>query len=206
MGHVVQGKVTYKGEPVPYGFILMYSLGKGLDQKTGALPPTAFGDIRDGKYRVPNAPAGPVMVCVATDPDVEPFALIRPMVPGGVDPSAGPPGLPAPKATPNKSKLVIPKELPQPGPPPTGGAPGGVLKGPPADPDAGLPGGDPKAGPPGGFPGGHKGPPRNPIAANLTDAQKDRLREIHAKYGILGKSHLSIVVKDGEQTHDFVLK
>jgi hypothetical protein len=46
----------------------------------------------------------------------------------------------------------------------------------------------------------------NPAVENLTDAQKQMLKEIHAKYGVLGKSPLSFVVQEGEQTYNIRLE
>src|SRR5947209_7701641 len=69
-GPRVTGKVTYKGEPVPYGVVLFYRHGIGRDAKAGLMAPAASATLSgDGKYEVDNAPVGPVMVCVATDPD-----------------------------------------------------------------------------------------------------------------------------------------
>ncbi len=39
----------------------------------------------------------------------------------------------------------------------------------------------------------------------MTDAQKDWLREINAKFAIVGKSQLFYKVEEGEQTKNFKL-
>jgi hypothetical protein len=200
MGQLVKGKVTYKGEPVPYGFVVLYSPTKGgRDEKSGAFLPLAFGEIREGKYILGNAPTGPVMVCVVTDPDMDPQDVMRPAIPGGFDPTAAMKGK-LPKG-PDMLKGDMPKAPPI---APPGGS--GGVKGPPPDPAALMPGGDPKAGPPGGFPEGFKGPPRNPLTAKFSEDQKSRLREIHAKYGVFGKSPLVRALKEGEQTLNLDLK
>ncbi|MCI0458794.1 MAG: hypothetical protein L0Z62_17685 [Gemmataceae bacterium] len=91
-GQTVRGQVTHKGEPVPYGFVLFYHPEKGLDPATGKFVPVAFGEIHEGKYVLENVPAGPMIVCVATDPDMDAGMATRPVDPGGV--VEGPPGLP----------------------------------------------------------------------------------------------------------------
>jgi hypothetical protein len=45
----------------------------------------------------------------------------------------------------------------------------------------------------------------NPAAEKLTDAEKEMLRAIHAKYSVVGKSPLQYVVHDGEQTFNIKL-
>jgi hypothetical protein len=194
LGQLVKGKVTYKGEPVPYGYVLVYSMGKGQDEKTGRMVPVAFGDIRDGKYVVANAPAGPIFLCVATDPDADPATFLQPQTFGG-----GPPGAPKKKSGFEEGKKGPPGGFPGPGPKGDPGAllPGGGLKGPP---------GPGMMMPVGGLPIGPKGVPINPVTVNMSDAQKTMLRAIHTKYGTLGKSPLAYVVKTGEQTFDLNLK
>lgn len=187
-GQTVRGKVTYDGQPVQYGFVLFYSHDKSKDPKEGSFTPSAVGPIVEGKYEVPNAPLGHVAVCLATDPDLDPGALTRPMKPGekgggGAGPNKGPlpPGMP-------------------PGMPPGGKV--GMPEGPPVPPPPGPPGG---AGPmPPKPPPGMKVPQAagNPITMNLSDAQKRALREIHAKFGEFGRSPLAFVVKEGDNTFD----
>lgn len=186
-GEAVRGKVTYKGEPVPYGYVLFYRLGAemapqaegGPGGPAGAGAPSAFAEIRDGKYEALNVPGGPAFLCVACDPDLDPSTLMR----GAAAPMGGP-GMPPP-----------PGGLPPMGPP--GGPP---------PPPMGPPGGP--GGPPQGPPGGLPAPPAppNPAVEGLTEAQKKMLKEIHDKYGQFGKSPLSIVVHEGEQTFDITLK
>src|SRR2546429_686724 len=92
-GHKVQGKGSYKGDPVPSGFVLFYSQGHSLNGKDGSAVPAASGEIIDGKYEIPSAPEGPVTIVVATDPDLDLFHVMKPRggpVPGG--PPTGPPG------------------------------------------------------------------------------------------------------------------
>src|SRR5262245_25660721 len=70
-GPKVTGKVTYQGKPVTYGAVLMYSHGKGHNPLTGMMAVGATGRINeDGSYQIDAAPIGPVLICVATDPEV----------------------------------------------------------------------------------------------------------------------------------------
>jgi hypothetical protein len=193
-GPRVSGKVTYKGEPVPYGMVLFYSHGKAVDPKSGQIAPAATARISaDGSYEVSNAPVGPVMVCVATDPDVDLVMLTAPSgfgATGGGPPMAG--GGP-PMAG---------------GGPPMGGGPPIGGSGPP------MPGGGPPmaGGPPmpGGLPKLPKdvGKPSDPATEKLTDAQKKTLKEIHEKYSKPGKSPLNHAFPAGEAsvTYDVALK
>jgi hypothetical protein len=49
--------------------------------------------------------------------------------------------------------------------------------------------------------------PPNPLVENLSAEQKKLLKEIHAKYGVMGKSPVAYVVRDdGEQIWDIKLK
>lgn len=192
-GQTVRGTVTYEGEPVPWGYVLFYSHEKSLNVKKGTFTPVAVGEIKDGKYEMLNVPAGPAIVCVATDPNTDPAALMRP---AGIMAVAPPKGLPG-----------------EPPPAPPHGPPVGLPEGPPVAPPAGAPPGGPPGplppGPPGGLPGGFPGAPPvalNPLVEKLTPAQKDMLKAIHAKYGVFGKSSLSYEVKEGEQTFDIVLQ
>jgi hypothetical protein len=181
--HVVRGKVTYKGQPVSFGHVLLYSPEKSLDLKTGQFAPIAFGKIQDGKYQINHAPTGIVHVVVATDPDLDFGTLMRPLKPGA-----------------SLKVAVAAGKMPGAG----GDAP--ML---PGIPDAGPQGGPANAlpmAPPGGFPPGFRPPPANPLAVKLTDEEKQTLKEIHAKYGAFEKYTLGLVVKEGEQTFDLELK
>src|SRR5437588_9846357 len=62
MGQVVSGSVTYKGDKVPFGYVLFYNPQSGHDAKTGSLVPLGIGEIRDGRYEIPSAPEGPVII------------------------------------------------------------------------------------------------------------------------------------------------
>jgi hypothetical protein len=69
-----------------------------------------------------------------------------------------------------------------------------------------MPPGAPKL-PPGALP---LGPPPtvNPLVENFSADQKKMLKDIHAKYGVVGKSPLAYAVAEGEgeQTFDIKLK
>jgi len=205
-GPKVNGKVTYKGEPVPYGVVLFYAHGKGVEPTTGQMAPAASANLSaDGTYEVTNAPVGPVMVCVACDPDADVGSFTAPvgfhMGDGGGGMGGGPP-------------------MAGGGPPMAGGGPPMAGGGPPmaggGPPMAG--GGPPMAG--GGPPMAGGGPPQlpkdlprppkppNPAVDKLSDAQKKTLKEIHDRFGILGKSTLNhIIPKDGESlTYNIELK
>jgi hypothetical protein len=214
-GQTVRGKVTYKGEPVPYGIVMFYDPKKGVDEKTGTLLPSGIGEIKDGYYEAVNVPAGPMMVLIATNPDVDKLTLIRPSMPGaglkGVPiNSPGGPGKPGGPGGPGGGPPGGPGG-PGGGPPGGPDGPGGGPPGGPGGPGGGPPGGPggPGGGPPGGppdLPAKMKKPPINPFTENLSSAQKTMLREIHAKYGIPGLSPIAVAVKDeGEQTFDIVL-
>jgi hypothetical protein len=193
-GQTVRGKVTYNGQPVPYGAVLFYHHQNSLDAKTGTFAPSAVGYIdENGRYEMTNLAAGPVMVCVATDPDADLLALTQPTAPGELPgvipgkPGNGPPSHP-PTVLPERPADAPPTGLP--GMPP-GGPPGGL----PMPPMPPLPPGAPPM-PKMGLPG----------TENLTAEQKKLLKEIHAKYGSLGKSPLHLAVEEGEQTLDIPLK
>jgi hypothetical protein len=181
-GQTVRGKVTYEGQPVPYGFVLFYSHDKSRDAKAGTFTPSAVGAIVDGAYEIANAPLGHVAVCVATDPDIDAGMLTRPMKPGektsaGGD-KGGVPGMP-------------------------GGAPGMPVGPPDGKPDMPPPGEvgliPPKP------PPGLKPPPANPLTVHLSEAQRKTLKDIHARFGEFGKSPLAFEVKEGAQTFDIKL-
>jgi hypothetical protein len=193
LGQQVRGKVTYKGEPVPYGYVLFYRLGMSIDVKTGAFVPSAFGEIHaDGTYEVANAPTGPVQITVVTDPDLDLLSIVKPETHGGPVPGTAPPGGPR-------------------GP----GAPPGNPSGPPPGKEPHGPAGKPHVGPirppplpPGAAGSGSEEPPRpgHPRGRDLTDDQKKTLKEINDKYGSIEKTQLHYVVRQGEQTCDLQLK
>jgi hypothetical protein len=123
----VQGKVTYKGQPVPFGYVLFLN-HRSIDPKTKTMRPIAFAPIAgNGSYVANSLPAGPVQLAVVADPDADLLALTRPKSLGGP-----PPGLPGPAGG----------KGPGPGGVTPGAPPGGAgHKGPPG----GL---TPRAGPP----------------------------------------------------------
>jgi hypothetical protein len=192
IGQTITGKVTYKGDTVPYGFVLLYDPAHSVDRKTGMAAPTCVGMIqKDGSYKLQNAPSGWVAFCVACDPDIKMDDLLRPRRMGMGNPDN------------------------RPGQP---GGPGGGRPGAPGRPPAGPPGGPP-SGPPGVHPGGPPGvgdnlpegmpkPGDNPMAEKikLTKEQKKMLKEIHEKYGSRGKSPIHREIEVGEQTIDLKLK
>jgi hypothetical protein len=96
-GQKVHGKVTFNNQPVPYGFVLFYAHDKSVIPKTGIVPVAHAKIGRDGTYDIPNVPAGPMKVCVFTDPDVEPAQVLAP-----AGSSARPPG-PAPGGSTGKT-------------------------------------------------------------------------------------------------------
>src|SRR5262245_54641290 len=66
-GQKVSGKVTHKGQPVPYGYVLFFSRDKSFDPKSGQVVASASARINsDGSYEAANVPTGPVAVCLAT--------------------------------------------------------------------------------------------------------------------------------------------
>lgn len=192
--HTVSGRVTYNGEPVRYGFVLAYSKA-AVDPITGSTAPPKFAAIDEsGRYEISNPIVGPCVLCVATDPDLDPGTLIlggaSAPAPGG-RPTAGPPAMPMPGAPP-----MIPGQPPMP-PGMPGAAPG-------------IPGGMPPL-PPGTPPRpampGRPPMPVSPIVERLTAQQKAVLKEIHGKYGNLRESPLGFVVAgNADQTFDIVLK
>ncbi len=195
--HTVSGKVTYNGEPVKYGYVLMYHQ-LAVDAKTGtSAPPKAAAIDESGRYVLNNPLIGPCVICVATDPDADPSSLVR-----GSGSQGGPhPGLPG-------GKPGMPPMIPGPGGPSM--PPGAPF--PPTGP--GAPGGPPvPPGPPGMRPGqppyGPTRPPvpsRPPTMSQLTDEQKVTLREIHKQYGNRLASPLGFVVAgDADQVFDLVL-
>ena len=85
----VRGKVTYKGQPVPYGFVLFFN-DASRDRKTGMFTPISGGIIgEDGSYEVVRLPPGGVKITVLTNPDVDPALMLRPAM-MGEDPSEPP--------------------------------------------------------------------------------------------------------------------
>jgi hypothetical protein len=92
----LRGKVTYKGKPVPYGLVAVFT-ATSIDPKTGLFTPTAIGAIgEDGSYEIVRLPAGGAEIAILTSPDVESSEMLHPMM-HGEDPSTGavgPPGTP----------------------------------------------------------------------------------------------------------------
>lgn len=190
--HSVSGKVTYNGEPVKYGYVLMYNQN-AVDPRNGSnVPPKAAPIDSAGQYTITCPIVGPCVLCVATDPDVEPSTLMRGKSNSGATPGTGGPVPPGPP--------VPPGGMPPGGPPMPPGPPGG----PPMPP--GPPGGPPM--PPNGGPG--RPPVRpvpSPIRDKLTDEQKVVLREIHLKFGDRNASPFGFVVAgDADQVFDIALK
>jgi hypothetical protein len=183
-GSTISGQVTYNGKPVSYGFVLFYDMKDGLDPKTATVAPVGMGKIgENGNYEATHVPAGTLMVCVATDPEIPVHELIGPRSLGGaLDPKAllGGPGAPGADAG-GKG-----------GPPGKGGAVFDPKKAPPAE-------------------GKGSAPPLPPVmhsdARELTIEQQQMLKNIHAKYGGVGTSPLQYEVKDGiDETYDIRLK
>jgi len=78
-GQSVRGKVTYKGKPIPFGVVLFYSFEKSFDPATRSATPSGIAPINpDGTYEMGNAAAGPVMVCIGTDPDMDLGTMLTP--------------------------------------------------------------------------------------------------------------------------------
>jgi hypothetical protein len=119
-GQKVSGKVTYKGEPVPYGFVLLYnpaaSVRPGEKPGEGAILPLATAKIeKDGAFEFGNAPEGPAIFCLATDPDVTTGELLLPSSMGGGHVGArlgGPPGPPGRPPGPRGSRPGVPEGAP----------------------------------------------------------------------------------------------
>jgi hypothetical protein len=86
----VSGKVTHKGKPVPYGYVLFYGQ-KGVDQSGQTAPPAVGVIDSSGQYEVEHPVIGPVFVCVATDPDADVGQFHRA---GSFGPPGGGPGGP----------------------------------------------------------------------------------------------------------------
>jgi hypothetical protein len=181
--HTVRGKVTYKGKPVPYGVVLFYNHGHAFNPKESTMMPASSAMLdENGRYEISNAAEGPVLVCVAADPDVSLVNFLAPAQMGAGGEGPMPPGPPMAGGSP-------------PGPPMAGGLP-------PAPPMAGgAPPGPPMAG---GMPG--QPPPPNVTADKLTVQQKKWLREIHTRFGTPDKSPLTHVVIAGKHNFDIDLK
>lgn len=94
-GHeVLSGKVTYKGLPVPYGYVLIYNQDS-LNRKVGTFAPVTVGPIKsDGTYEVHMVPVGPVLIGIATDPDSTLQEMLSPTPPHQA-PRGTPAGAPA---------------------------------------------------------------------------------------------------------------
>jgi hypothetical protein len=119
-GQTVHGKVTFNGEPVPYGYVLLFHMQNSIDAKSGRLAATCFGEIKGGKYVIGDAPTGVMKVVVAADPDVDQMTLLKPEVLG--TPAGGLIGKKSGGGAPDK------------GPPGKGGPPGGPEGGPEVKP------------------------------------------------------------------------
>jgi hypothetical protein len=119
-GQKVRGKVTYNGKPVAYGYVLFYSPDNSVEHDNGTMTPIAQAQIQGGQYEMDNVPAGPFIVCVATNPDVDPGVLTGPTRPGGFalegDPGAAPEGPEPPPLGPDGKPLPRPEEEPVLGP------------------------------------------------------------------------------------------
>lgn len=114
--HTVSGKVTYNGEPVRFGYVLMYSMGEVNAQTGKPVPPKSARIDESGKYTITSPVIGPCVMCLATDPDLDPMSLMR-----------GSPELSDPGSRPGAGGPPSPgNAAPQgPGPrPPMGGPPG----------------------------------------------------------------------------------
>ncbi len=198
-GQKVQGKVTYKGQPVTYGLVLLYNDQHSFSAEKRTFAPVAFGPITsEGTYSLENAPLGVHRLVVATDPEQDVMVYTRPIPmdgaiakdlnqgpPGMGPPGMGPPGVPGPpakgqegKAPPKATKgqkLANPGyEPPRDSPPPAFAIPAPVIP--------------------------------NPKFEKMSDAEKRLLREVHARYGSFDKSTRLIVVREGSQTFDIELK
>lgn len=177
--NTVRGKVTYKGQPVTYGFVLLFNMEKSVVGEGKAAVASSIGPIdKDGRYEVHGVHTGPMMICVATDPDMPPERLMaaRGLETGGA-------------ALGGEDPLLI-----KGGPGSKGDGPGGP-GGPPRPKDwpAGVPWPPPTA------------DRMNPMLQDYSEAQKRVLREIHSKYGSFGKSPLLYPVREGEQDFDIEL-
>src|SRR5262249_16966394 len=176
-GSTISGKVTYKGQPVVYGFVVFYELKEGLDPETGEVKPAGVGKIENGAYSAEHVPAGNMMVCVACDPDIATFELIGPRKLGGdLDPKSFRPAG-APGSDPSKKDLGPKGKEDKPAPPGKDDQPTPV-------------------GPP---------PAVDPAVAKLTAEQKAILKEIHSKFGRLGMSPLRLEVQESDRTFDLIL-
>jgi len=90
----VRGKVTHNGAPIPFGFVAFYST-TSVDKSGKTARPSVAEIAADGTYDMANAPLGPVMVCVFTDPemDINSAFEVGSFMPGGAPgPGGGPPG------------------------------------------------------------------------------------------------------------------
>lgn len=216
-GQRVQGKVTYKGEPVTYGLVLLYNDQHSFSPEKRTFAPVAFGPITsDGTYALENAPLGVHRLVVVTDPDQDVMSYTRPMPMDskvGQSPDQGPPGMPPggpPMGPPGGPPLGPPGGPPGIPGPPAKGKDGKFAPPPPPKGSKGQKQTDPSEGPPSAPP-----PPKidapapkmpNPKAEKMSDAEKRLLREVHAKYGSFDKSTRLIVVREGSQTFDIELK
>lgn len=104
---VVSGTVTYRGKPVPGGSVILYCSDKQIVR--GTIGP-------DGRYTIPNVPAGSAVVTVQTHARVPAGLKLRQNLPPSVD-SPTPPAaatsadgavlIPPRYALPEESGLVV---------------------------------------------------------------------------------------------------
>jgi hypothetical protein len=183
LSNTVRGKVTYKGEPVRYGVVLLFHPEKSFDQKTGVIMPIAVAPInKDGNYETTKAPSGPIRFAVACDPDVMLFDLMKPSTPGAA------PGGNVAMQGPNKA-LGGPNRGLLPPPPPPGSK---ELEGGPLGPGKDDP---------------HPGKISfNPMLKDFSDEEKEKLREVHKKFGTFVDTPIMRIIEVGEQTFDLKLE
>jgi hypothetical protein len=222
-GQRLSGTVTYEGKPIPFGVVRFYH----MDQNNGSVPIVSGLISADGTYTVSNIATGLKMVCVATDPDMDPTTMLAPPMDGPGGMGGKPPMGGGPPVGGGGPPMAGGPPVGGGGPPMAGGPPmggGGPPMGGGGPPMAGGPpmvgGGPPMAGGPpmvGGGPPMVGGPPMgggpdkpshhrtNPLTSNLTDAQKEMLVKVDQQYGKRGKSPLIYNVTEGENTYNIVL-
>jgi hypothetical protein len=190
-GNPLAGRVSYKGEPIPYGLVVFYNPLVSTNHKTGKVSPVATAMIKQGTYQAENLPAGPVLICLFTDPDLSLTDALKPTMMGL------PTGMHMGKGRPKGIILGPPDKGEGPPPRPEKDGPPPLPEPPPADKE-----GEEFKGLKKGMKGGPKG---LPFAKDLTDEQKELLREIHSKYGSLSRPSIAHVIKPGEQVFDILL-
>jgi len=178
----VSGVVSYRGQPVPGGYLHFYSLMGHV----GTFPILTNGT---GKYFA-QLPQGTVRVCVSGDRSAQQVPGVMPdgklVVPKHGPNQNGGPGGPGVKGGPEMK-----------GGPGMNRRPGKGDPGAPARPE---PGGLPK-----GLPADFKRP-RQALGGALSAEQRRGLEEISAKYGFPhSRSLKTFAVKPGGQTFDIVL-